>query len=1087
MASVNALIDKLLEFPSQSASEAGEQLLQFLSGNRLGRDEFVDDPLALVGPPYFASRYLAQVTLRALNGEYEALDEVMASLHSLVERNPPIIEPRRVAPQDRVVLPEAKVVGLNQPVKGKDGVWSSSIELLVTSGAFRDREVRIHLRSDQNRPACFLVGYLWIHAAISAYNLVAMGEMEFAACPETFLVVEPMRQVNATSVARSLHCTKPQVDQVRKGKGDVTIHTLKGQLVHTLFDRMLEGVPDMQTALAEVLPSYLVQLASVTDEFFDEDAFRADVLRHTSALKEFVDRNPQLLEHTQLELKRYSATIGIQGRIDAVFREGNRLDILELKTGARIRPEDHAQLFIYRLLLSDLIRRWQRHDGHDVEITSRLLSSVDGTFAPLRVSTDFFQVLDARNKLIALQFALGHGLPPAAVRFEGFDEKVCGPCPSWTRSRCKESSDVFGDRPGAQQNAEIEYFRRFTRLVQRERWCADQDLADLLDDSRLEFRVKNFRTISGAKIIPEADHFTFEFEKNTSDLECGDSVLIHAGKISSTSTYHGIVRNIGTRRMHVSIPLKNLDVRLFEGQEWIIDRFPSDVTAEASHTALYDFLLAPRDGKKDAILGRRAEEGVDKFELGAIPLLASPQGGVAEQSKNVAKLPLIARPGWFSDTKRKTTPSASASEASRNFLDDAATPPCGVARRGLALNSNLFTPSEACDYVPGQHVVAGFSPRSLNVSQIEAIERAVHCDPFHLIWGPPGTGKTKVIPEIIDRIEGPVLLGAFTNTAVDKMLIALLEHDPSIRFLRVGRSSDSPELVAKLRSDPADFFTEDVALKYGNLRSVKEALTQAKVVAATAHRASTIPYLRSRAFEMTIVDEAGQLTEPLTLGLILRARRFVLIGDDRQLPPVVRARGLARSMFERLKADTNCITLLDTQYRKHPQIMDVSNRLFYGGRLRSGVIENERIPPDGSPVVFIPVETIIEGRSNATEAKVVVDLVHSFTRDHGISPTSIGVVSPFRAQVVLLRQMLNGANVTVDTVERFQGGERDIMILSFVRSRGTGFVFDDRRLNVAITRARRKLVLVAHPELFQKSRYAWICTFTETLKTAGTT
>jgi DNA replication ATP-dependent helicase Dna2 len=319
------------------------------------------------------------------------------------------------------------------------------------------------------------------------------------------------------------------------------------------------------------------------------------------------------------------------------------------------------------------------------------------------------------------------------------------------------------------------------------------------------------------------------------------------------------------------------------------------------------------------------------------------------------------------------------------------------------------------------------------------------------------------------------------------MLIALLEHDPSIRFLRVGRSSQSPELAARLRSDPADFFTEDLALKYGTIRPVKEALAHAKVVAATAHRASTIPYLRSRAFEMAIVDEAGQLTEPLTLGLILRARRFVLIGDDHQLPPVVRTRGLARSMFERLKADTTSITLLDTQYRMHPQIMDVSNRLFYGGRLRAGVVGHERIPHDGSPVVFIPVETTVEGRSNATEARVVVDLVHSFTHNHGISPTSIGVVSPFRAQVVLLRQMLNGANVTVDTVERFQGGERDIMILSFVRSRGTGFVFDDRRLNVAITRARRKLVLVAHPELFQKSRYAWICTFTETLRTAGTT
>ena len=995
MASVNALIDKLLESPSQSATEAGEQLLQFLSGNRLGREEFVEDPLALIGPPYFVSRYLAQVALRALKGEYEALDEVMASLHSLIERNPPVIEPRRSAAADRVVLPEAKVLGLHYPVKGEDGVWQSSIEALVTSGPLRDREVRIHIRSDQNRIACFLVPYLWIHSAISAYNLVASGDCEFTACAETFLVIEPMRQVNATTVARSLHCSKPQVDQIRKGKGDVTIHTLKGQLVHGLFDRMLEGVPDMETAFTEVLPSYLVPLASVTDEFFDDDAFRTDVLRHTSALREFVDRNPKLLEHPQLELRRYSATIGIQGRIDAVFQEGNRLDILELKTGARIRPEDHAQLFIYRLLLSDLIRRWQRNDGQDVEITSRLLSSTDGTFAPLRVSTDFYQVLDARNKLIGMQYALGQDPAHIAPRFEGFDEKVCGGCPSWTRSRCKAASDIFGDRPGATESAELEYFRRFTRLVQRERWHADQDLADLLDDSRLESRVKNFRTICGARIVPEADHFTFEFERNTSDLERGDSILIHSGRISSTSTYHGHVREIGTHRMRVSIPLKNLDIRLFEGQDWIVDRFPRDVTAEASHTALYDFLAAPHDAKKEVILGTRAK---------------------------------------------------------------------------------------ARDYDPArtEPVVAGFSPRSLNSSQVEAIDRAVNCDVFHLIWGPPGTGKTKVIPEIVQRVEGPILLGAFTNTAVDKMLIALLDHDPTLRFLRVGRSPDSPELVAKLSQDPADFFTEDLALKHGSVRSVKEALHSAKVVAATSHRASTIPYLRSRAFEMAIIDEAGQLTEPLTLGLILRARRFVLIGDDHQLPPVVRTQGLARSMFERLKTSTNSMTLLDTQYRMHPQIMDLSNRLFYEGRIRSGVSEHERIPPDGSPVVFIPVETDVDGRSNVAEAKVVVELVRSLTRDLGIPAESIGVVSPFRAQVVLLRQMLDGANVTVDTVERFQGGERDIMILSFVRSRGTGFVFDDRRLNVAITRARRKLILVAHPKLFQNSRYAWLSTLTET-------
>jgi len=245
---------------------------------------------------------------------------------------------------------------------------------------------------------------------------------------------------------------------------------------------------------------------------------------------------------------------------------------------------------------------------------------------------------------------------------------------------------------------------------------------------------------------------------------------------------------------------------------------------------------------------------------------------------------------------------------------------------------------------------------------------------------------------------------------------------------------------------------------------------------------------------MAIVDEASQLTEPLSLGLILRARRFVLIGDDRQLPPVVRTRSLSHSLFERLKrqaerSGSSVLTMLDVQYRMHPEIMEVCNRLFYDGRLRAGVRDTERRPPDGLPVVYIPVLSHggDDDRKNDLEADVVEDTVRTLIREHRVPPGSIGVVSPFRAQVVLLRQRLAGSGVSVDTIERFQGGERDVMILSFVRSRETGFVFDERRLNVAITRARCKLVLVGHPYLFLNSKYACISTFTETLKTAGTT
>jgi len=997
MAAVNVLLEKLLaDRAALAVSDAGEMLLGELSGGELNSGAFLEDPQRLAAPPFLVPLYLAQVTLRALRGDYENLDALIDGLCSFLEHDPPILEPGKQSRREGTVIPEARVVELRGPARQEGGRWESVIVAMVTSGPLRSSEVEIRISSSENRTACFLVSCLWIHAVIAAYNLAPAGDGVFTASAETFFVIEPMRQVNVTSIARSLRCTKPQLDQLRRGKGDTTIQTLKGTVVHAVFDRLLEGERDLDAVSDQVLPSYAVQLASVVDEFFDEDAFRAEILRHSEALRSFIDANPQLLEDPQIELKRYSATLGIQGRIDAVSRQGNRINLLELKTGSRIRPEDHAQLFIYRLLLSDLVRRWQRDSGRDIDISAHLLSSTDGSFAPLQIQADFHQVMDSRNRLLATQYGLGLQSSHFKFRYEGFNEDICRPCPSWLRAQCKETTALFGDRPGAEETARLAYFRRFTRLIERERWAAEQELAELLDDSRTDARRKNFRCLTDVRFVSDAEDFTFAFDENTSDLQVSDSVLVHSGSISSTPIFHGYVRAMETDHIRISIPLKNFSPKVFDARSWIIDRFPSDVTSEASHTALYDYLTSiPRRG----------------------------MGGQRFESR---------------------------------------------------LSSSTSVP--------------------FNRSQLRAIERSVACKSFHLIWGPPGTGKTKVIPEIVGRVSGRVLLGAFTNTAVDKMLLALLDADPSVRFLRIGRSSESPELVSRLQSvgDPRDYFSEDLPVKHRGVHAIRQAMDAAPIVAATAHKACVMPYIRRRAFEMTIVDEAGQLTEPLTLGLTLRANRFVLIGDDRQLPPVVRTRELGYSMFERLKREAEHngndgdLTLLDTQYRMHPQIMAVSNKLFYEGRLRTGVSHDDRLPPDGAPVLMVPVDVPSEDRVNLAEVDAVEKLVRFYQREHGVAAQDIGVVSPFRAQVVQLRKRLQGTGVTVDTIERFQGGERDIMILSLVRSKAGGFVFDDRRFNVAITRARRKLVFVAHPELFANSRYEWISTFIETHRTAGT-
>ncbi len=178
-----------------------------------------------------------------------------------------------------------------------------------------------------------------------------------------------------------------------------------------------------------------------------------------------------------------------------------------------------------------------------------------------------------------------------------------------------------------------------------------------------------------------------------------------------------------------------------------------------------------------------------------------------------------------------------------------------------------------------------------------------------------------------------------------------------------------------------------------------------------------------------------------------------------------------------IRDNSDRLTLLNVQYRMHPAIMNVSNRLYYDGALSAGVQSGDRQPPTGQPLAFVPVESVSEGRTNPAEASAINDFVRSLLIH--TPPDGIGVISPFRAQAFLLRRLLDGTGVTVDTVERFQGGEREVIVLSFVRSRGSNFVFDDRRFNVAMTRARRKLVLVAHPDLFRNTKYEWMCGFQE--------
>jgi DNA replication ATP-dependent helicase Dna2 len=263
------------------------------------------------------------------------------------------------------------------------------------------------------------------------------------------------------------------------------------------------------------------------------------------------------------------------------------------------------------------------------------------------------------------------------------------------------------------------------------------------------------------------------------------------------------------------------------------------------------------------------------------------------------------------------------------------------------------------------------------------------------------------------------------------------------------------------------------------------ALESAPVVAATTASCGS-RIMRSQSFDVVVVDEASQLTEPDTLAAINRGDRFVLVGDHQQLPPVVRSGGeLGTSLFERLIArHPEAAVMLDRQYRMSQRIQAFSSREFYDGALRPATadvaaqsIRDLGLDPDADSlydgVAFVPVEGTEADHTDELEAERVVDIVESYL-SAGLDPGDIGVIAPFRAQVTTIARAVP-SGVTVDTVDRFQGSSTEVIVVSFVASGSLeGPIFEDyRRMNVALTRAKKALVLVGDPAALETDdRYA---------------
>ena len=416
-------------------------------------------------------------------------------------------------------------------------------------------------------------------------------------------------------------------------------------------------------------------------------------------------------------------------------------------------------------------------------------------------------------------------------------------------------------------------------------------------------------------------------------------------------------------------------------------------------------------------------------------------------------------------------------------------------------------------------------PEGLNESQKVACEAAIS-QRLTLIQGPPGTGKTHTAVRILQAWSsqnvGTILAVADSNVAVDNLLEGLLGLGVSaVRLgqpVKVRESLREATVDAQMESHPLrrDLeehleLNEKLARRISGMKGKEKGLAhrdlnrgwkevrrierqmrddildRAQVLCCTCIGVGH-QLLDGRRFSRVLLDEATQATEPASLVPLVRgARQIVLVGDHRQLPPTVISRraengGLRRSLFERLVAMGIEPMLLDTQYRMHPAISDFPNRTFYEGRLVDGITATERPNPAGLlwndwevPMAFLPVngDELLSpdgaSKENPAEAGWVAKILENLLQAGDLEEADIGIITPYAGQVRAIRDALPERNdsVEVHTVDGYQGREKEVIIFSSVRSNsdGTvGFLSDERRLNVALTRAKRGLIVIGDPD-----------------------
>ena len=443
-------------------------------------------------------------------------------------------------------------------------------------------------------------------------------------------------------------------------------------------------------------------------------------------------------------------------------------------------------------------------------------------------------------------------------------------------------------------------------------------------------------------------------------------------------------------------------------------------------------------------------------------------------------------------------------------------------------------------------LLLGQSPPSLNEKDFSSItdypkmteeqnaifKKILQTKDYFLLWGPPGTGKTSVmLKKLVDHLfhntSENILLLAYTNRAVDEICEAIdsINSEMEQNYFRIGSRFSTGE---KWQNQLLNLKIENITSR----QELKALIDRHRIVVGTISSiVGKTELFKLKKFDQVIIDEASQVPEPILVGMLPVFKKFILIGDHRQLPAVVAQpedasavidsdlhsiglENLRNSLFERLyllcikNGWSHAYAQLSHQGRMHQEIMQFPNQYFYEGSLKTlpKTLEHSKVQTAslGSPgnlnklesaifnhrTVFIPTHTDSSSNINKTNqheaslaAKIANCFKQKFESSGTLSAESIGIITPFRAQIALIKHALSELGIqegliTVDTVERYQGGARKVIIISLcvnelnqlhtlvsLSSEGV-----DRKLNVAMTRAKEHLILLGNEPILRNNR-----------------